>query len=555
MVSRAEEQTLAAVDADGVAGAAEASAGESTGDGSLSTPRAANAAKTARKFEYLTVNPCKMCMPMGSITAAYGLRRAMNLLHGSQGCSTYIRRHMATHFNEPIDIASSSLTEQGTVYGGEKSLHAGLDNLIRLYEPEIIVVSTTCLAETIGEDVEQMLTRWQEKHPESDVHLIPVATPGYGATQFEGFFRLLRATVNSVAMDETPHEGINVVTGPISPADTRWLLDVFERLNLDVCLLPDASDNLDGGFEESYRRLPQHGTSLEQIRRMAGARATIELSSFVRDEDSVAAFLMQRHGVPAYRLCLPMGLAATDEFFAVLRKLAKPNGAAADVGAAANVGDTAGAPPIFSSTSAAFRRFEKQRARYLDALIDCHKYAAQCRAVIAGEPDFVVAATRMCTEVGIFPVVVATGSPCKTLRDVLTPEVEAVAASHIAEFFTAGDATALGSTEAAAAAETETRPVSKRFSILDNADFNDIETAARLHGANVMLGSSDARRVAHKLHLPLVRAAFPIHDHMGGQRVRTLGYEGSLTLIDALVNHIIEHTETSFRDDLRQKYA
>ena len=102
----------------------------------------------------LNVNPCKMCMPMGTANAFYGIQKCMNILHGSQGCSTYIRRHMATHYNEPVDIASSSLTEEGTVYGGEKNLIIGLENLIKLYQPEVIGVSTTCLAETIGEDIE-----------------------------------------------------------------------------------------------------------------------------------------------------------------------------------------------------------------------------------------------------------------------------------------------------------------------------------------------------------------------------------------------------------------
>lgn len=54
-------------------------------------------------------------MPLGAASAFYGIRKGMTILHGSQGCSTYIRRHMATHYNEPVDIASSSLTEEGTV--------------------------------------------------------------------------------------------------------------------------------------------------------------------------------------------------------------------------------------------------------------------------------------------------------------------------------------------------------------------------------------------------------------------------------------------------------
>ena len=69
----------------------------------------------------LNVNPCKMCMPMGAVSAFAGTKNCMSILHGSQGCATYIRRHMATHYNEPIDIASSSLTEHGTVSAAKKT--------------------------------------------------------------------------------------------------------------------------------------------------------------------------------------------------------------------------------------------------------------------------------------------------------------------------------------------------------------------------------------------------------------------------------------------------
>lgn len=144
----------------------------------------------------LNVNPCKMCMPMGVANATYGIKGCMTILHGSQGCSTYIRRHMATHYNEPIDIASSSLTEQGTVYGGEKNLLKGLENLIKLYNPEVITIATTCLAETIGEDVGRIAKTFMEEHPDEKVKLIPVAAPGYGGTQYGGYFNALIAIVS-----------------------------------------------------------------------------------------------------------------------------------------------------------------------------------------------------------------------------------------------------------------------------------------------------------------------------------------------------------------------
>ncbi|WP_269849142.1 nitrogenase component 1 [Methanosarcina horonobensis] len=74
------------------------------------------------KRNYATVNPCVMCQPMGSALAFKGIENTMVLYHGSQGCSTYMRLHLAHHFREPVDIASSSLSEKGAVYGGKENM-------------------------------------------------------------------------------------------------------------------------------------------------------------------------------------------------------------------------------------------------------------------------------------------------------------------------------------------------------------------------------------------------------------------------------------------------
>ena len=89
-----------------------------------------------RNYVNMHVNPCKMCMPMGASLALKGFSKTMTIIHGSQGCATYIRRHISSHYNEPIDIASSSLSEEGTVYGGASNLKIGISNLVKLYQPE-----------------------------------------------------------------------------------------------------------------------------------------------------------------------------------------------------------------------------------------------------------------------------------------------------------------------------------------------------------------------------------------------------------------------------------
>jgi nitrogenase molybdenum-iron protein alpha/beta subunit/MoaA/NifB/PqqE/SkfB family radical SAM enzyme len=446
----------------------------------------------------LNVNPCKMCMPMGALTAFFGIRKCMTILHGSQGCSTYIRRHMATHYNEPVDIASSSLTEQGTVFGGAENLIRGLENLIRLYSPEVIGVATSCLAETIGEDVPAIIESFYQKHPEAEVRIIPVSSAGYAGTQYEGFFRTLRAVVSRVKMNPRPNGKVNVITGPISPADTRWLKALLQSMDVDFILLPDLSENLDGVHGETYRRLPDGGTPLPEIERMAGARVTLELSSYQDGDTSPAEALKEKYDVPVVHLPPPVGLAGTDALIGELKKL---GGRIPD-------------------------ELRKERGRYLDAMIDMHKYSALGRPAVCGEPDFVRSVVGLCCENGAVPVVAATGSDCRGWEESLRPQMEKAASVQFVE----------------------------KFSILNDADFDEIEHAAKENGANLIVGSSDARRMAEHLKLSLVRHSFPVHDHVGGQRLRMMGYEGSLQLLDRIDNTLLSDRNARFRREQYEKY-
>jgi len=435
---------------------------------------------------------------MGIVSAFYGIKNCMTILHGSQGCSTYIRRHMATHYNEPVDIASSSLTEEGTVFGGENNLIKGLENMIELYNPEVIGIATTCLAETIGEDVPRIINNFYEIHPELKVKIIPVSSAGYSGTQYEGFFKALRAIVENVEMKPEKNNKVNIITGIISPADTRYIKELLDSMNVDYILLPDLSENLDGQHTEVYNRLPAGGTSIEDISLMGGAKLTIELSSFVKEENSPAQYLNSTYGVPFVRCNLPVGLRDTDTFIA---EIEKAGGRQAEA-------------------------LKKARGRYLDAMIDSHKYNSEGRAVIFGEPDFVYSTTRLCVENGIMPVLVSTGAKCSSLKEMLESDIQ-----KVADFLYIDE-----------------------FEVLDNCDFDKIEKYAQKLGANIMIGSSDGRRIEQKIKLPLVRCAFPIHDHVGGQRVRMLGYDGSLVLLDRVTNTLLSQKEHRFRSQMYEKY-
>ena len=447
----------------------------------------------------LNVNPCKMCMPMGATTALYGIKECMTILHGSQGCATYIRRHMATHYNEPIDIASSSLTEEGTVYGGHKNLKKGLLNLISLYHPKVIGIMTTCLAETIGEDIEGIRDDFYEENPEyKDITIIPVHSPGYSGTQYEGYMAALCAVAEKLEMDPTPNDKVNVILPPHSPADLRFIKQEFARFGIDAIFLPDNSDNLDGGFEKQYSRLPLGGTSIEDLKKMAGARLTIEMTD-VDGKLSPGKILEEKYNVPFVQINSPMGLVANDKFYKTLKEI---------------------------SGKEVPEQIQQQRGRYLDGMIDSHKYNNAGRAVIFGEPEFVISTVKLCEENGVMPVVAATGSVFPTLGEYVGPIMEDMAKKYFIDDYIIGD----------------------------DVDFKEIEEFAIKTGANMMIGNSDGRRIEEHLDIPLVRRAFPIHDRVGGQRLRMLGYEGSLSYLDEITNAVLAKVETSFREEAYDKY-
>lgn len=103
--------------------------------------------------EALVVNPAKACQPLGAVFAAAGFERTMSFVHGSQGCVAYYRSHLSRHFKEPSSAVSSSMTEDAAVFGGLKNMVDGLANTYKLYDPKMIAVSTTCMAEVIGDDL------------------------------------------------------------------------------------------------------------------------------------------------------------------------------------------------------------------------------------------------------------------------------------------------------------------------------------------------------------------------------------------------------------------
>lgn len=428
-----------------------------------------------------TRNACKLCAPLGACLAFRGIEGAVPFLHGSQGCSTYIRRYMISHFKEPMDVACSNFGETTAIFGGKENLRVGLANVIQQYQPALIGIATTCLAETIGDDVSMFLHEIRpELGPTDSTQIVHVSTPSYAGSHDEGYRAAVRALVDQLAEASPATDRVNLFPGMVSPADLRYLKRLFMDFGIDVSCIPDYSDTLDGPVWEEYHRVPEGGTSIDRVRSAGGARASVELGGTCRPALSAAALLEERFHIPKHHIPLPVGVCLTDQLMETL--------------------ETITGRPVPKEHAA-------ERGRLIDAIVDAHKYVVGKRAVVYGEPDLVIGLAGMLAEIGVLPVICATGSDTGKLAEQVATVAPDMADDIIA---------------------------------VEDVDFLGIEDRCRSLGVDLVIGNSKGFKLSKSIGVPLVRVGFPIHDRIGGARLLHVGYRGAQQLFDRVTNALIE---------------
>jgi nitrogenase molybdenum-iron protein NifN len=432
-----------------------------------------------------TTNACKLCKPLGACLAFKGIEGAVPFLHGSQGCATYMRRYVISHFREPMDIASSSLGEKHAVYGGGPNLKQGLVNVMAKYGAGLIGVASTCLTETIGDDMPLLVKEFrQEVDAAGAPEIVTVSTPSYSGTHMEGFHAAVKAVVEQLAQGGEPTGAVNLLPGFVSPADIRYLKEVLSDFGIAGIILPDFSETLDGPAQANYEKIPAGGTPMAAIRAMGASRATLEFGRTQFFEGTAGRFLEHLFRVPCYLLGLPIGLRESDAFFKTLEELTgRP------------------APP----------RHAAERGRLVDAYVDGHKYIFGKRAVVFGEEDLVVGLASFLAEIGVQPVLCASGGRSGRLAGVVAEVTEGLLPEPPA--------------------------------VREGVDFYEIAEAAEALAPDLLVGHSKGYHLAKRWEIPLVRVGFPIHDRFGGPRILHLGYRGAQNLLDQIVNAMIERKQ------------
>ncbi len=277
----------------------------------------------------LSVNPAKACQPLGAVYVANGFQKTLSFVHGSQGCVAYYRSHFSRHFKEPTSCVSSSMTEDAAVFGGLNNMVDGLANAYSLYKPDMIAVSTTCMAEVIGDDVDAFIKTSKQKGSVPDDFDVPFAhTPAFVGSHITGYDNALLGILKhfwdgkaktAEPMVRVPDDSINFIGGfdGYVVGNMKEIRRIFKLFGVKANIICDPSGNWNTPTDGEFR-MYEGGTSKEEVQAALHAKATIVFQEFCCEKTSK---FIAEHGQEVVVLNAPVGVAGTDQFLMAISRL------------------------------------------------------------------------------------------------------------------------------------------------------------------------------------------------------------------------------------------
>ena len=433
----------------------------------------------------LTVNPAKTCQPIGAMYAALGIKGCLPHSHGSQGCCAYHRSTLTRHYKEPIMAATSSFTEGASVFGGQANLLQAIDNIFTIYNPDVIAVHTTCLSETIGDDIPQIVNKAmaEGKIPEGKL-VIHTNTPSYVGSHVTGFSNMVKSMVDyfSTKTGEQKNQ-INIIPGWVEPSDMEEIKRLAGMMGIKTVMFPDTSNILNGPQTGKYTMFPDGGVTIDELKSTGDSIGTIALGSW--GSEAAAKALDTKCKVPYEMLDLPIGLHATDRFIESMRKMT-----------GVNVPES----------------IERERGQLMDIITDMHQYFYNKRVGLVGDPDQLISLAEFLVSIDMWPVYVVTGTPGKAFE----MKIKGI---------------------------TKDSPYEVKVKCGANADMYLFHQWIKNDPVDLMIGNSYLKYISRDEDIPFIRHGFPILDRIGHSYFPTVGYKGGMRLLEKILNALLDRLD------------
>jgi len=385
--------------------------------------------------------------------------------------------------------ATSSFTEGASVFGGSSNLVTAIQTIFQVYDPDVIAVHTTCLSETIGDDIPSIIRKAQDEGHVPDGKLVfHTNTPSYIGSHVTGFSNMVRSMVTYFAQSSGEKRNqFNIIPGFVNPSDMRQIKSMAADMGVKTVLFPDTSDVLDLPMTGTYEFYPRGGITIDEIRTTGDSIATLSLGSFASEDAGVT--LETKCGVPCEVLDLPIGISATDRFIQTLK-------------------DVSGAQIPLS--------IRDDRGRLLDMMSDMHQYFYGKKVAVFGDPDHIIPLVELLLDLNMKPVHVLTGTPglrferrVKALLDPTVPEAN----------------------------------------IKAHSDLFELHQWIKNEPVDLLIGNTYGKYIARAEDIPFVRYGFPILDRVGHTYFPTVGYRGGLHLVEKIVSTLLDRKDRDAADE------
>ena len=334
-------------------------------------------AEILKRAKPLSVNPLKASQPVGAALAFLGLKNAIPMLHGSQGCTAFGKVFFVRHFREPIPLQTTAMDQVSTIMGADENVIEALRTLSDKSKPDIIGLVTTGLSETQGTDIKRAVKDFRVAHPEfAGVAVVPVNTPDYVGCLESGYALAIEALIDtlvpaSAVTGKRPKQVNVLASAMLTPGDIEAVREWIEAFGLRAVVVPDIGDSLDGHLTDAeYSALTLGGTPRSEIEIMGESAATLVIGPSLH---KAADLLKTRTGVPDWRFAGLMGLEDCDAFTQALA--------------------TISGKPVPE-------RIDRHRAQLQDAMVDCHFMLGFARLALAADPDLLGMQARFLAGMG-----------------------------------------------------------------------------------------------------------------------------------------------------------
>ena len=357
--------------------------------------------------------------------------------------------------------------------------------MFNVYTPDVIAVHTTCLSETIGDDVAQITKKAFDdgKIPEGK-RVVYASTPSYVGSHVTGFSAMCQAIAREFCIDsEEKTNQVNILPGWVEPADMREIKRLLKEMRVPSVMFPDTSGVLDTPMTGIHEVFPKGGTSIEELESTGKSFHTFAMGKFA--SEAGARELQKIASVPFSMLDLPIGIQATDRFLMA-------------------VSEITGNPVPDSIT--------EERGRVVDLITDMQQYFADKKVAIFGDPDQLIPLTEFLLDIDMKPVHIVSGTPGKYFS------------KKIAEL-------------------VDERIPTANYRNGARADTFLLHQWMKKEPVDLLIGNTYGKYIARDEDVPLMRMGFPIVDRIGHQYFPTVGYRGAMRIAENILNLLMDRQD------------